>query len=277
MSVSVTVIKNGISYDFADYGISLLKHNIPPNPEKEDFTLAIPGRAGKVRMGSDYKERTFSLECLLSASDSTIDYQLKVANIAELLDSTDGPQYWIFGDIPGKRFTGEYTGVQTIDKMIFDGNLTIPLVCYFPFTETVTDVSSGWSYGEGYTYGMGLRYGDIYTYGVTSSPASFVIYHAGNVPLPPIITITGQFTNLSLSDGTNTLTIIRVNGADDVIVINCEDDEKSIYLNDTTNIYSQGNGVFFMLPKGETTFTATASGTIDFTISFSPFRHRYIY
>ncbi|MDF2650335.1 MAG: hypothetical protein K0Q73_6140 [Paenibacillus sp.] len=276
MPIDVKVIKNGVEYTFEQFGLALLKHNIPPNPEKEDFTLQIPGRPGKVRMGAQYKERSFSLECIIMANDTTFDYHIKVAAIAELLDSIDGPQYWIFGDIPGKRFSAEYTGSQSLEKMIFDGRLTIPLVCYFPFTESITDISNGWSYGDGYTYGMGLRHGDEYSHQLTSSPSTFKIYHAGGVPIPPKIRITGQFTNLSINDGRgNILTLTRVNGASDVVEIDCE--ESTVYLNDNQNIYSQSNGVFFMLPKGETTFTVTGSGAINCNIAFTPFRHRYIY
>jgi phage-related protein len=279
MTVSCKIIKNAVTYDIGDFGLALLKHDIPPNIEKEDFTFQVAGRAGKIRMGTQYKERSFNIECLLMADDPTFDYHIKIAAIADLLDASSGPQYWVFGDISGKRFLAEYNGSISIDKMIFDGRLTIPLVCYFPFTETVTDVSSGWSYGQGYTYGMGLRYGDLYSKVITASPTSFIIYHAGGAPLPPQIVIAGQFTNLHLSDGKgNELIITRVNGISDTITIDCGDQGNvKVILNGTTNIYSQTNGVFFELSNGETTFTTTATGTINFTISFTPFRHRYIY
>lgn len=276
MPVSCTVIKNGTTYDLAQFGIALLKHNIPPLPEKEDFTLQIPGRPGKIRMGSQYKERTFSLEFLLMADDAEVDYHVKVGELAWLLDSIDGPAYWIFGDLPGKRFRGEYSGSMDIEKMIFDGRLTVPLVCYFPFTETVTDVSSGWSYGQGYTYGMGLRYGDSYSFPITSAPASFTVYHPGTAPLPPKLRISGVFTNLQLSDGRgNTLLINRTNGSGDVIDIDCE--EGTVMVNGTNNIYGQTNAVFFQLTRGETTFTVKSTGPINCTIAFVSFRPRYLY
>jgi phage-related protein len=275
MPVSVHVIKDGIKYDLANFGLALKKHNIPLTPPKEDYTLDIPGRVGKLRLGTRDKERTFNLEFVLMANDSTIDYHLKVGDIADILYSPE-PLYWIFGDIPGKRFQGEYNGAPDIEKMIFDGYLTIPIICYYPYIETVTDISSGWQYGQGYTYGIGLRYGDKYSHQITSSPSTFKMYHAGNVPVPPIILITGVFTNLHLSDGRgNELILTRTNGALDEIEIDCT--ESTIYLNDTQNIYSQGNGVFFVLPKGETTFTVTATGSINCTIAFTPFRHRYVY
>lgn len=276
MPVSVTVIKNEITYDLTTFGLALKNHNIPSNPPNEIYTFEVPGRAGKIRQGVQVKERSFTLEFIIVADDPTIDYHIKVAAIGELLDNSVGPMYWIFGDIPGKRYLGEYNGTTDIEKIIFDGYLTVPLVCCFPYPETVTDVTNGWSYGQGYTYGMGLRYGDVYTKVVTASPTNFIIYHAGNVLLPPKIKITGQFTNLNINDGRgNILILTRVNGALDVVDIDCEN--FTIFLNTSTNIYSQGNGVFFTLPKGETNFTVTASGTINFTIQFTPFRHRYIY
>jgi predicted phage tail component-like protein len=275
MPVSVRVIKNNVTYDLADYGLALLKHNIPLTPPKEDYTIDIPGRPGKIKQGSKDKERPFNLEFILMAEDSTYDYQAKVADFADLLYSPE-PLYWIFGDIPGKRFQGEYNGAPDIEKMIFDGRVTVPIICFNPYVDSITDVTNGWGYGQGYTYNMGLRYGDVYSHLVTLSPTVFEVYHAGNVPIKPRILITGSFTNLHLNDGRgNELIITRVNGPSDVIEIDCE--ESTIYLNTNQNIYSSGNGVFFELPKGITTFTVTATGTINCIVAFTPFRHKYVY
>lgn len=275
MPVPVTIYKDNQVFTFEQFGLALLKHNIPPLPEKEDFTIQIPGRHGKVRMGAQYKERPFTLECILMADDPMVDYQMRLAQVAELLDTISEPAYWVFGDMPGKRWLAEYTGLMTVEKLIFDGNITLPMVAYQPFPESVTDVSNGWQYGQGYTYGMGLRYGDKYSFQITQSGQQFVIYHAGNVPLPPRIRITGTFSNLKLNDGRGkTLAINRTTGVSDVVEIDSENQQ--IYLNGTTNIFAQTNQVFFTLPHGETTFTVTAD-SVNCTIAFTPFRHRYLY
>lgn len=276
MPVSVTIIKGGQTYTLEQFGVACKRHDIPPLPEKEDYTMQVPGRAGKIRMGAQYKERSFSIECIIMADNPTVDYQMRLAAVAELLDTISEPAYWIFGDMPGKRWQAEYTGSMTIEKMIFDGEFTIPLVSYSPWPESVTDVSSGWSYGQGMTYGMGLKYGSKYSFPVIASPTTFKVYHAGNVPLPPQIIIFGIFSNLRIDDGRgNTLEINRTNAAGDVVTVDCE--SGTVKLNNGQNIYGQTNKVFFELPHGDTTFTVTGSGTINCAIVFAPFRHRYLY
>lgn len=275
MPVSVHVIKDGKKYDLADYGLALLKHNIPLTPPKEIYSVDVPGRAGQVRMWSKDKAREFTLEFIFMACDATYDYQTKLADISELLYSDD-PLYWIFGDMEGKRIEGEYNGTPDINKVIFDGYLNIPIICHNPYFESVNDLSSGWLYGKGNTYGMGLRYDDSYVFPVTTSPMSFPIYNGGNLPLKPVLEIAGTFTNIRINDGRgNELVITRINSGLDVVEVDCS--ESTIYLNRNQNIYSQGNGVFFVLPKGVTNFTVMAIGAIDCVISFRPFRYKYTY
>lgn len=276
MPVSVTIVKGNQTYTLEQFGVACKKHNIPPLPEKEIYTMQVPGRAGKVRMGAQYLERSFSLECILMADDPTVDYQMRLAAVAELLDTIAEPAYWVFGDMPGKRWQAEYVGSMTIEKMIFDGEFTIPLISYFPWPESITDVSNGWEYEQGYTYGMSLEYGGSLSFSITSSPTSFNVNHAGNVPLPPKIKITGQFTNLVISDGRGTaLEINRVNGGSDTIEVDCE--EGRVILNGSQSIYGQTNKHFFVLPHGDTIFTVTSTGTVNCIIEFTPFRHRYLY
>mgnify|MGYP001363708979 CR=1 FL=1 len=275
MPVAAFVIKDGVKYDLADYGLALLKHNIPLTPPKEVYTVDVPGKAGLVRMGSKDKSREFTLEFILMAEDSTYDYQSKLADLSELLYS-DEPLYWIFGDREGKRIQGEYNGYPDIDKVIFDGYLSIPIICHNPYFESVNDLTSGWSYGSGNTYGMGLRYGDVSSFSVKTNPTTFTVYNGGNIALQPRILMVGKFTNLRLSDGRgNELVLTRVNQTADTVEVDCE--QGQIYLNSFTNIYSQGNGVFFVLPKGETIFTVTSSEEIDCQISFTPFQYKYTY
>lgn len=275
MPVSVTIIKGGQSFRLEDFGVACKRHDIPPLPEKEDYTIQVPGRAGKIRMGAQYKERSFYIECLLMADDPMVDYQMRLAAVAELLDMISEPAYWIFGDMPGKRWQAEYTGSMTIEKMIFDGQFTIPLVSYSPWPETVTDISSGWEYGQGYTYGMGLRYGDKYSFQVTASPTSFEVYNPGNVPLPPIMIIQGQFTNLSIKDGRgNDLWLNWTNGVSDKVAVDCE---KGTVMRNDQNMYRQTNKTFFELTKGATTITVSGIGAMNCTVTFSPFRPKYLY
>ncbi|WP_127580818.1 phage tail domain-containing protein [Paenibacillus koleovorans] len=263
---------NGV--DTASVDLELVERYIPPLPNVEDQNVQIDGRDGEIDFGMVYGPRVIQLVFFLTEY-TELDYYDKIAAAVEMFNPRIGELTVTFDDLPGRVYSARPIGTVPIDKGGTIRTLAIPLKMHQPFPES-TDVSSGWEYGQGYSYGMGLRYGDEYSYTVSSSPDTFEIYHAGNVPIKPKFRITGHFTNLNLSDGRgNTLVLTRVNGPSDYIDINCE--KGTVKLNNSQNIYSQSNGCFFVLPKGETTFTATASGTVNFTITFAPFRHRYLF
>lgn len=121
----ITVTADGV--DLRSIGLGVKKHNIPPLPETRDNSIEIAERDGELDFGSTYGPRTFDLECVIMANDSTIDYQNRVAQVAALFNAKKGDIIFTFSDRPGKRYIGRYAGTISIEKLIFDGNVTIPI------------------------------------------------------------------------------------------------------------------------------------------------------
>lgn len=116
---------DGVS--FKAIGLGLKTHNIPPLPPTRDNTVEIAERDGEIDFGSTYGARTFDLECVIMADDPAIDYQNRVAQVAALFNAKKGDIIFTFADRPGKRYIGRYAGTINIEKMIFDGDVTIPI------------------------------------------------------------------------------------------------------------------------------------------------------
>lgn len=112
---------------FRSIGLGLVKHNIPPLPSTRDNSIELAERDGELDFGSVYGTREFDLECVLMADNPTIDYQRRVAQVAALFNIKKGDIEFTFADRPSKKYIGRYAGTISIDKLIFDGNITIPI------------------------------------------------------------------------------------------------------------------------------------------------------
>jgi phage-related protein len=257
---------------FSSLGLGLKNHNIPVLPDTKDYTLDIAGRDGSVDFGSVYGARPFSLECVLMADDPTTDYQVKVAALAVIFNAKRGDQAFTFDDRPGIRYIGRYSGTMPIEKLIFDGNVSIPIKMNDPFPESLQDTSAK-EYGQGLEYGQSLEY-STHSVQVTSSSQAIPIQNDGNVEATPFIRITGAFTNLSLSDGFNNLILTDTAISSDVYEIDCNFDKFTVKKNGL-NAYAKSNGVFFLLKPGLTTFISNSTNP-NFKIEFV-FRHKYLY
>ncbi|MCY9593718.1 phage tail family protein [Paenibacillus chitinolyticus] len=259
---------NGVK--FSDIGLGLIRHNIPVLPPTNDYTLEIAGRDGEINFGSSYQARTFELECVVMANDPTLDYHAKIANIAGLFNAKRGELEITFSDLPGRRYMARYAGSMEIEKLLFDGNVTIPLKMDDPYVQSLYDTKAK-EYGQGLEYGQLYEYSD-YSVQISSSSQSFTIRNTGNVDAAPTIRISGAFTNLSLSDGHNVLTITDTCTASDVYEI---DGHHYTVKKNGINAYAKSNGVFFTIPPGATTFISTATNP-DFKVEVI-FRHKYLY
>lgn len=158
---------NGVS--FKSLGLGLKTHNIPVLPPTKDNTIEIAGRDGELDFGSTYGARTFDLECVLMANDTTIDYHKRVAQLAALFNVKKGDIVFTFEDLPDRKYLGRYAGTMPIEKLLFDGNLTIPIKMNNPFPtsdERVLETT------------------------VTQSPQIMTVESEGNERASPIITIT---------------------------------------------------------------------------------------
>ncbi|MGG6309783.1 distal tail protein Dit [Paenibacillus macerans] len=159
---------DGVS--FKTIGLGLKKHNIPPLPETRDNGVEIAERDGELDFGSTYGPRTFDLECVIMADDPTIDYQNRVAQVAALFNVRKGDITFTFGDRPGKKYIGRYAGTMNIEKLIFDGNVTIPIKMGsnpFPLSdERITELT------------------------ITQSPQVISVQSAGDERSSPVIVLT---------------------------------------------------------------------------------------
>jgi phage-related protein len=258
---------------FESLGLGLVKHNIPVLPPTVENSLSIAGADGETDFGSTYGPRTFDLECVLMADDSTLDYQRRVALVAALFDAKKGDIIFTFSDIPDKRYMGRYAGSLPIEKIIFDGNVTIPIKMHNPWPESIhtTEIRR---YGEGVSYGEGYRYQGSSYFTVTSSGQTMIVENEGTETAEPLIRITGAFTNLSLTAKGQTFTFSGSTGASDILEIDCNPQKCRVRLNGES-VYGRSNGVFFELSPGNTKVVAQAE-LINTTIEFI-YRYKYLY
>ncbi|MDK8182118.1 phage tail domain-containing protein [Paenibacillus sp. UMB4589-SE434] len=164
---------NGVS--FKSLGLGLIRHDIPVLPPTKDYTIEIAGRDGELDFGVTYGPRTIELECVVMANDTTIDYHNKVAGIARVFNAKRGDQAFTFSDLPGKRYMARYSGTLPIEKILFDGRVTIPLKMVNPWPESderVTELT------------------------ITHSPEVTSITSKGDVQAEPIIVLTNTGSNL---------------------------------------------------------------------------------
>ncbi|MNW38151.1 Phage tail protein [compost metagenome] len=168
----ITVTADGV--DLRSIGLGVKKHNIPPLPPTRDNGLELADRDGELDFGSSYGPRTFDLECVLMADNPTIDYHNRVAQVADLFNAKKGDISFTFSDRPGKRYIGRYAGTIAIEKIIFDGNLTIPIKMGenpFPLSdERLTELT------------------------ITQSPQVLSVQSAGDERASPVIVLTNVGT-----------------------------------------------------------------------------------
>lgn len=160
---------------FLQIGLGLKKHNIPVLPPTRDYNLEIAGRDGELDFGSTYGPRVINLECIIMADDTTLDYHRRVAQVAALFNAKKGDIVFTFDDLPGRRYIGRYAGTLDIEKILFDGELTIPIkMGEHPFPESDENLK------------------EIV---ITKSPQTVSISSSGDEKASPIIVLTNQGTN----------------------------------------------------------------------------------
>ncbi|MFB5761100.1 phage tail domain-containing protein [Paenibacillus medicaginis] len=165
---------NGVS--FKSIGLGLKKHNIPVLPPTKDYSLEIAERDGELDFGSTYGPRIINLECVVMADDTTLDYHRRVARVAALFNAKKGDIVFTFSDLPGRRYIGRYAGTLDIEKILFDGDLTIPIkMGEHPFPESdenITEVI------------------------ITQSPQMIAVTSNGDERASPIIVLTNTGNNI---------------------------------------------------------------------------------
>ncbi|MNW33508.1 Phage tail protein [compost metagenome] len=75
------------------------------------------------------------------ANDTTLDYHRRVAQVAALFNAKKGDIVYTFSDFPGRRYIGRYAGTLDIEKILWDGELTIPIkMSEHPFPESEENI-----------------------------------------------------------------------------------------------------------------------------------------
>lgn len=268
--IEVTIEGNGISETFRSLGLGLKRRDIPVLPDTREYNLTIAGRDGEIDFGAEYGPRIINHECVLMAEDTTTDYQAKIIKLAQVFNVKRGDLYITYSDLPDRRYKMRYAGTMPIEKMIFDGDISIPMKMHDPFPEALRDTSK-YEYGQGLEYDQGYEYSSYSIY-VNTKVQSFPIENRGSVDVHPLIRISGSLQQLSLTNGEQTFTFGGVMSASDTLEINSE--KYTVKLNGL-NAFSQTNGVFLLLKPGVTTITTQAIAA-NFTIEFL-FRHKYLY
>lgn len=263
----------GVSY--ASIGLLLLKENISLLPETIQTEEELDGLDGSIDIEVRYAPRLIEHEVMLLAADEA-EYQMRLQQIAKLLNARTGVKPLIRDRMTGKRFMAKYNGRIPIEKIASLGQFTIPYKAFFPFSESVSDSASTFAYGQGYSYGMGLRYGDAYSFEVSASPANISVYHAGTYEAFPVILLAGSGSNITIANETTgeSLTINQTMTGSDVMEIDCAPLEQTVRKNGVSS-FNGVSGKFPRLVEGDNNITITGTG-LDLTVSFI-FRHTYLY
>ncbi|QDH23452.1 distal tail protein Dit [Saccharibacillus brassicae] len=163
---------NGVS--FRSIGLGLIKHNIPVLPPTRDYNVQLAGRDGEIDFGSDYGPRVINLECVVMAEDTTLDYHRRVAQVAALFNAKRGDIAFTFDDLPDRTYHGRYAGTMDIEKLLFDGMVTIPVKMHDPFPrapERIKELT------------------------ITESPRTIPVESDSDVGAQPVIVLTNIGTN----------------------------------------------------------------------------------
>lgn len=164
---------NGIT--FRSIGLGLKRHDIPVLPPTRDYSLELADRDGEIDFGSTYGPRVINLECVVMADDTTFDYHRRVAQVATLFNARRGDLSFTFSDIPNRVYYGRYAGTMEIEKLLFDGMVTIPIKMHDPFPLSSEEYVSETV--------------------ITKSPQIISVASAGDMQANPVIVLTNQGTN----------------------------------------------------------------------------------
>lgn len=250
-------------------GAALYERRLPVLPETEDNTLKLADRDGVLDFGASYGPRTLTLT--FEITSSAADFNTTVATLARTFNARRGELALEFADIPDKKWRCVYAGTlqlgATGSRLI---DVQLRMNDPWPTSTQTTELHE---YGQGLSVGEGYFYTD-HSFAITASGQTFTVNNAGSNDVGPLIRISGAWTNLSLSDGFDTLTLTGSTGGNDVIEIDCAADKQTVTKNGA-NAYAMSNRVFPMLQPGDTTFTVT-SAAVNVRIEFI-YRYKYLY
>jgi predicted phage tail component-like protein len=272
----IEITADGVT--FSSLGLGVKRHDIPVLPPTKDNSVEIAGMDGEIDFGSTYGPRLINIECVLMANDSTVGYQYMVAALAAFFNTKKGDKKFVFSDIVGKWYMARYCGSMPIEKLIFDGNVTIPLKMHDPYAYAPIDGLDGvYFYDTGLEYDSGLIYPNarlvqdwsflgsamivpvgaprVWAGFIWSYPTHFSSQYNYGVETPLIIEIVGSVVNPTITNNSTGQSItITTSLANQTLLINGKGGTITI---NGVSAAGQMIGDFLELAEGENKFIFT--------------------
>lgn len=201
-------------------------------PEPRNMSEEVPGKHGELDFGSEYKARSARLHVATYDGLSPEQKEQMKRSIAKYLNPVAGTKKLVFLYDIGKQYIVKLDGriepTEYADWFEFE----IPLKMSDPFIESTDE---------------------------HSLTGSGTITNAGNFETGLIVEIAGSATNPSVTIGTNVLSYTGTIASGQTLVIDTEAQTAKI---GSTNAAGSYNGVFPMLPSGNTSVTASSNVTV---------------
>lgn len=200
-------------------------------PQTRDNTDEIPGRHGELDFGSEYKARNGTLRVATPEGLTPKQKEALKRVIARCLNPVAGEKKLVFLMDIEKSYTIKIGKIESKDYADWF-EFEIPFKMSNPFIEgTILHTFTG----------------------------SGIITNEGTFETGLIIEIAGPATNPSLTIGSNTLTYTGTIPSGKTLIIDTEAQTAKI---DNQNVIGNYNGVFPMLPPGDTNVIANSNVTI---------------
>lgn len=205
-------------------------------PATTDATAAIAGRNGAFDFGAKLQPALFALDCAIVTNSPEALQTTADALGIYLIDAVGKPRTMdlIFDLRPDKRYSVRYAGSLDFERIVGLGKFNLPLVAYDPhaYSVTVTTVSR-------------------------TNAGSIVLNNAGPLEVWPLISVTGSFTNLSLTCSGRTLVFNEAKASAGTLTIDCE--KMSAKLG-ATNKNHRVTGDWLKFAPGNNTITVSGTG-----------------
>lgn len=267
LSIDGTHIEN-------DLGLHLLQgSNEPILPDTQDNTVTIPGRHGAYSFDSYLAPRRFFQEVLIPTQSTIEDVQEIVRSISPLILDYEGKPKevelrWDYE--PDKYYIAKFSGYISINRIHHAGIFYLPFTAYDPHAHSiVTSDEITWG-NEELTFQSHYLLGHEGSDGKKhiTSPTTLTFEVVGQA-IKPIIEISGSADDLTLSVNNQSFTLNDFNNVDWVI-----DGNKYLVTKNNANAFSEMEGDFLMLNRGQNELTVTGSN-LDVEIHVK-FRDKYL-
>jgi phage-related protein len=247
-----------------EWGLIFLRdHYHPATPEMRNRTMSIPGMTGEWDFGSEWGSRPFSLPFGLIDYDR-YELQRKLrAFVAFLVDAYGKPREikLSFDYEPDKYYSVKVSSRVDVERAIFSGQLSLPLVAHKPYAKSAT-TSDNYILDSDISVMADIMLDTGLSNRVITSPQTFEVINNGSVAIPFTFNVEGSGTNVTFSTNGKTLSLGSFSN-------------KTIEIQDNYVIKFDGvadltstNGVFIELMPGVNTITVNGTN-LNLTVSES--------